>query len=251
MPEVAAMKGKVTSAPQLPARGAAQTVDLEGFKALAAATGGRPFFNRNDIQAAIRSAIDDSRVTYVLGYYPSHGNWDGSFRRITVKVNRPGVDVRHRHGYSASPIRPQGAAKPGDELLAQAQSPLVATGIGLTARVVPATEPAAGHGREVTLSIHVDPGAISIWRDGEGWSVSLALAIAQRTADGGVVKSVVGTVDVGVPAARYEQVMNQGFSFTRAIPLAETAEQVHIVLRDPASGATGSLIIPIARLDVK
>jgi hypothetical protein len=78
--------------------------------------------------------------------------------------------------------------------------------------------------------------------------VSLALAIAQSAPDGHVVKSVVGTVDVGVPAVRYEQVMNQGFSFSRAIPLAETAERMHIVLRDPASGATGSLIIPVAAL---
>jgi hypothetical protein len=251
MPEVAAMKGRVTSTPQLPARGVAQSVkDLDGFKELAASTGGRPFFNGNDIKSAIRSAIDDGRAAYVLGYYPSHGKWDGGFRRITVKVNRPGVDVRHRSGYRAFPIRPQGAARPGDELNAQAQSPLAATGIGLTARVVPSTEPAAG-GREVTLSIHVEPGTISVWRDGENWSVSLALAIAQSAADGHVVKSVVGTVDVGVPAARYEQVMNRGFSFTRAIPLAETADQMHIVLRDPASGAIGSLIIPLARLSTK
>jgi hypothetical protein len=64
MPEVAAMKGKVTSTPQLPPRGVAQSVsNLDGFKQLAASTGGRPFFNRNDINAAIRSAIDDGRVT--------------------------------------------------------------------------------------------------------------------------------------------------------------------------------------------
>jgi VWFA-related protein len=248
MPEVAAMKGKVASTPQRPQRGVAQSVsNLDGFKELAASTGGRPFFNRNDIGTAIRAAIDDGRVTYVLGYYPSHGKWDGSFRRITVKVARAGLEVRHRAGYRAFPIRPPGGTKPGDEMLAQAQSPLAATGIGLTARVVPSADPPGG-GREVTLSIHVDPGAISIWRDGEGWSVSLALAIAQSAPDGHVVKSVLGNVDVGIPAARYEQVMNQGFSFTRSIPLAETAEQMHVVLRDPASGTTGSLIIPLARL---
>jgi hypothetical protein len=41
--------------------------------------------------------------------------------------------------------------------------------------------------------------------------------------------------------------MHQGFNFTRAIPMAATADQLHIMLRDPASGATGSLIIPIDR----
>jgi VWFA-related protein len=248
MPEVAAMRGRVTSTPPIPERGVAQTVpNLEAMKALAATTGGRPFFNRNDIKTAIRSAIDDSRITYVLGYYPTHGKWDGTFRRITVKVNRPGVEVRHRNGYRAFPILAKGPARPGDELLEQARSPLAATGIGLTARVVPGAAPSGG-GREVTLSIHVDPGAISIWRDGEAWSISLALAIVQTAPDGQSVKGVLGTVDVGVPASRYEQVMTQGFSFARTIPLAESAEQLHVVLRDPASGATGSLILPLSAL---
>ena len=110
--------------------------------------------------------------------------------------------------------------------------------------------PTAGS-RDVTLSIHVDPGAVSIWRDGADWSISLGLAIAQFAPDGQPVKSVVGNVDVGVPASRYEQVLSQGFSFTRAIPLAETATEVHLVLRDPASGATGSVIIPTAALRPK
>jgi VWFA-related protein len=244
MPEVAAMKGRVSSAPQMPPRGVAQTVpNLDTFKALADSTGGRAFFNRNDIRNAIRAAVDDGRVAYVLAYYPSHGKWDGAFRRITVKVNRPDLEVRHRAGYRAFPVpaKPP-TAKPGDDLLEEGRSPLAATGIGLTARVVPG-EPGAGS-QDVTLSIHVDPGAFSIWRDGADWSISLGLAIAQFAPDGQPVKSVLGNVDVGVPASRYEQVMNQGFSFSRAIPLADTATEVHVVLRDPASGATGSLIIP-------
>ncbi len=206
MPEVAAMKGRVSSVPQLPGRGVAQTVpNLDAFKALAASTGGRAFFNRNDINSALRTAVDDGRVTYVLAYYPSHGKWDGSFHRVTVKVNRPDLEVRHRSGYRAFyvPGKPP-VAKPDDDLLEEARSPIVSTGIGLTARAVP--NDAAAGSRDVTLSIHVDPGAISIWRDGADWSISLGLAIAQFAPDGDPVKSVLGNVDVGVPASRYEQV---------------------------------------------
>jgi VWFA-related protein len=249
MPEVAAMKGRVTSTSQLPPRGVAQPVpNLDSFKALAASTGGRAFFNRNDIGTAIRSAVDDGRVTYMLAYYPSHGKWNGAFHRITVKTNRPDLEVRHRSGYVASPIpaKPP-TTKPGDDLLEEARSPLAATGIGLNARVI-RPDTAAADGHEVTVSIHVDPGAISIWRDGTDWSISLGLAIAQFAPDGQPVKSVVGNVDVGVPASRYEQVLSQGFSFSRTIALAETATEVHLVLRDPASGATGSVIIPTAAL---
>jgi hypothetical protein len=53
-------------------------------------------------------------------------------------------------------------------------------------------------------------------------------------------------VDVGVPAARYEQIMTKGFNFTRNVALVPTATRVQVVLRDPATGATGSLIIPVS-----
>ncbi len=68
---------------------------------LAERTGGRAFFNTNDIQGAIRRAIDDSRVTYVLGFNPDHGNWNGKFREIKIKVKRPDTNIRYRRGYFA------------------------------------------------------------------------------------------------------------------------------------------------------
>jgi len=247
MPEVAAMKGKITSTSAIPKRGVAQSVsNLDAMQAVAADTGGRAFVNGNDIAGAVRAAIDDSRVNYVLGYYPVHGKWDGTFRAIAVKVNRAGLEVRHRKGYRALPIATKATAAPGDELLQQTKSPLLSTGMGLTAHVAPSGVPG-----NVELTVHVDPDAISIWRDeaGTGWTVSLALAMAQSTADGRFMKGVIGNVDVGVPAARYEQLMTKGLSFTRTVPLAEQAERLHVVVRDTSSGATGSLIVPLADLN--
>ena len=245
MPSVMTSSSTFGNTGDLPPRPPSRTVSFDSAKMLAADTGGRAFFNTNDIASAVRGALDDGRLTYVLGYYPSHGKWNGAFRAITVKVNRPGVEVRHRLGYAALPL-PAGktaAQTRTDALLEQARSPLEATAIGLTGRL---TRDGAETSRDVTIAIHVDPGAISIWRDGDNGSVSLALAIAQSTPDGQVVKSVVGDVDVGVPAARYEQIMTKGFSFTRNVALVSAATRVQVVLRDPATGATGSLIIPVS-----
>ena len=75
---------------------------INSMTVLADRTGGRVFHNTNDFTTAIRSAIDDSRVSYVLTYYPNHTKWDGQFREIKVKVNRPGVEVRARRGYFAT-----------------------------------------------------------------------------------------------------------------------------------------------------
>jgi hypothetical protein len=41
------------------------------------------------------------RFYYALGYEPSNQDYDGSFRKVEVKVGRPGVKVRARKGYFA------------------------------------------------------------------------------------------------------------------------------------------------------
>jgi hypothetical protein len=47
-----------------------------------------------------------TRTSYLLGYYPANTKWDGDFRSITVKVNRPGVTLSYRHGYNARVLPP-------------------------------------------------------------------------------------------------------------------------------------------------
>ncbi len=129
MPSVMTSGATFGNTGDLPPRPPSRTVSFDSAKMLAADTGGRAFFNTNDIASAVRGALDDGRLTYVLGYYPSHGKWNGAFRTITVKVNRPGVEVRHRLGYAALPL-PAGktaAQTRTDALLEQARSPLEAT----------------------------------------------------------------------------------------------------------------------------
>ncbi len=88
-----------------PARGrsrsAAITANHDSMKELASRTGGRAAYNTNDLSRAIRQAIDDSSVTYTIGYYSTDERQDGKFREIHVKVDRPHVDVRYRKGYFA------------------------------------------------------------------------------------------------------------------------------------------------------
>ncbi len=76
--------------------------NLVTMKTLAARTGGRAFYSTNDLRRAIREAIDESRLTYELGYYPTTEKWDGRFHRIKVNVKRKGLRVGTREGYLAS-----------------------------------------------------------------------------------------------------------------------------------------------------
>ncbi len=116
--------------------------NIDTMQEIAAATGGRAFFNTNAIGDAIGRAIDDSRVTYVLGYAPALAKPDGKFHDIEVKVNRSGLDVRHRKGYLALPPPARETANGRTASLTDAmRSPLEATGIGLSARIDPRRRP--------------------------------------------------------------------------------------------------------------
>jgi VWFA-related protein len=79
-------------------------VDQGTLKKIAAETGGRAFFpkNESDLDKAYAQIDEDLRSQYVLAYSPVNGARDGSFRTIQVKVkNHTDLTVRHRRGYFA------------------------------------------------------------------------------------------------------------------------------------------------------
>ena len=220
------------------------------MRTLAEATGGRAFVNTNDIGGAVRRAIDDGRLTYVLGYYPSHGHWDGKFREIKVKVNRPGVDVRHRKGYLAMPAQPESAARRKQALLDALQSPLEATGVGLTAHIA-AIETQGQTSHEVNVALHLDAGAVTVEKVGPMWEGAFDLLIAQRPADGAVFKDLDTTVKLQLRDDRHTQMLEEGLTVNRKIVLRNDARRLQIVVRDVATGAIGSVIIPANRINVR
>jgi Ca-activated chloride channel homolog len=74
------------------------------FAELAAITGGRSFHLREpkQLQPTLTTIAEDLRAQYLIGYEPARPpDTDGdSWRAISVRVNRPGMTVRARSGYS-------------------------------------------------------------------------------------------------------------------------------------------------------
>jgi VWFA-related protein len=69
---------------------------------LATSTGGRAVLNANDLGSDLARIEDDLGHYYSLGYQPPHTG-DGREHKITVKVRRPDVRVRHRQHYRDKP----------------------------------------------------------------------------------------------------------------------------------------------------
>jgi hypothetical protein len=82
---------------------------VDSLRTLAENTDGLALVNSNNLGADFKRIIADLSSYYLLGYYSS-GKLDGRFHSITVRVKRPGVQVRARRGYLAATPRAIDAA---------------------------------------------------------------------------------------------------------------------------------------------
>lgn len=114
------------------------------LQVLADNTGGRAILRTNNLDRAFERVVKDASSYYVLAYALPPDRRPGRFHTISVRVNRPNVEVRARGGYRVddtglpSPSSPQPAtpALRVDRVSADVQqalnSPLPALGVSLS-----------------------------------------------------------------------------------------------------------------------
>ena len=79
----------------------ADAFSMGGLFPLANETGGRYYYNLNTFEPVLRKiGIENSRY-YQLVYTSTNTNYDGKYRSIQVKVDRPNAEVVARRGYFA------------------------------------------------------------------------------------------------------------------------------------------------------
>ena len=101
-------------------------MQADGTNSLAVDTGGFAIRNENNFGRALDDIQRDAGTYYVVGYRPAKETFDGKYRAISVKVNRPGIKVRARRGYLA--VAPAALTSPAASPATAPISPAVETG---------------------------------------------------------------------------------------------------------------------------
>jgi VWFA-related protein len=83
-------------------RNPALRTHTDTLRTLASETDGFAVVDPGDLDRGLTRAVDDLTSYYLLGYVSSNAKLDGTSRSISVRVKRPGVDVRARRGYRAA-----------------------------------------------------------------------------------------------------------------------------------------------------
>jgi len=73
----------------------------EVMATLSSDTGGKAFFDSNDFAPAFAQVERDTSAYYAIGFRSTNLVRDGKYRKLTIKVNRPGVKLEYRPGYYA------------------------------------------------------------------------------------------------------------------------------------------------------
>lgn len=233
-----ATTAKGSTAPQVFTTVATISPNQDTMRALAGATGGRVYFNTNAIGDAIRRAIDDSRVSYVLGYRSSRPENDDKFRNITVKVGRSGIELRHRKGYVASSVPARSSRARLDALQRVLTSPIEGSSIALAAEI-------SRIAQEGTIVVRIDPAALSWEQKKDVREAAIDVVIAQSTPDGKYFTIKETTVNLTADPERYQQMIEDGLTLSSNFTVMKNAYRLHVVVSDVASQSVGSLIIPL------
>lgn len=216
-----------------------------GAESIASDSGGFTVANTNDLGKGIQRIADDSRAYYLLGYVPQNAKQDGRFRKITLKVNRKGVDVRARKGYFASLEGAKAAEKkpsgPDPDIQAALDSPFEEQDVPLRMTAHVFDETLLGKAG-VVVTTEVDISRFG-FEEREGRlldSLEFLLVVAHR--ESGEYLRYDQKVDMKLLPATKAKLEQNWFPISRDFELAPGGYQAKIVVRDKNNGSIGTVI---------
>lgn len=216
------------------------------MKTIAEQTGGKAFYSTNDLQGAIRKAIDESELTYELGYYPSNEKWDGRFHAIKVSVKGRGLKVRTRKGYLAL-AEPAVTPEARGALASHALTTLLEDDRLAVAVHVTATHEDQQTGRILSASVRIAPHELSLKQQDGVFAGMVDLMFIQLDRESKVVDMTNQRYLLNLLPATYERSAEEGFTLTKDVGIRVNATQLRVVLRDSSTGLAGAVAVPLEK----
>ena len=227
---------------ELSRTGVQQTDAHSSMNELADRTGGKAFYNRNDVEDAIHKTVDDGSTYYTLGYHPQNKDWNGKFRKISVKVRASGIKLRYRVGYYA--VDPQAYAKMEarrrDAEFGQALNldfP-ISTAVNFQARVFPPSEQTK---HKVVINYGIDPHAILFEPGADGQKAEMDYAVAAYSKAGQPVKVEVQTLKAALKPDVFEKIMKSYLPCQMQLDLPPGEYVLRLGVRDDRTGLMGTV----------
>jgi len=222
-----------------------QLTSQDTLASLAADTGGRTFFDTNDLSGVYERVVQDSSAYYVLGYVSTNPARDGRFRRVKIRVARPDLKVEHRSGYYADrDFRHAGREDRERQLQDQLLSDLSATDFPVW---VQSAHFRTGESRfYVPLSIAVPGSALPLARSGTEERTSLDLVGVVRDEANRAVARIRDTLNVSGADVRRKSVQ-----YRTGFVLPPGKFRLKVVVRENEGGAFGSFETDIAVPDLR
>ncbi|MGB7283065.1 MAG: VWA domain-containing protein [Candidatus Acidiferrum sp.] len=221
-------------------------IGVNTMEKMAEETGGRAFVNMNDFTGAIRDAVEDSAVTYTLGFYIDAASLDGKFHELKVKVKRSGLEVRYPKGYFALKDTPPTEDERHNNFVTAIRSPLDSSAIPVEVKVVRVEQPLP---HSLSLFGTIDVHNLHLEQKGIVRKGAVDVATIEQDETGKILRHFANRINLDFTESEYTALLKTGFTFRQYVQPQAGATTLRIVVEDPATAQLGSLIIPLSRVN--
>lgn len=219
-------------------------ISQDSLRVVADETGGFAVLNQNDFTDGFERMVRENSTYYMLGYYPANERRDGRYRKLEVRVKRPGLRVRARKGYVAPRGRAPETRTAGDSSLPAPvreaiESPLPLAGIPMT--VFAAPYKGAAPNATVAVAVELGVGGLNfIERDGT-FNNRLDVAITASDTQGKARASTRHAVTLAMKPDTLARARARGFRVVSQVDLPPGRYQLRVAAGE-TGGKVGSVI---------
>ena len=215
------------------------------LQTFASMTGGRAYYNSNDLVKGFRDAVQDSSQYYMLGYYLDQSNTKPGWRKLAVKVQRDHVQVRARSGFFVRNATVDLETTRDGDISSALQSPLDYSALPLVVRWG-TIESSKAPGRKrvyYTVNLAPDPALIDV---ADNNHVALEFVALVKTPEGKQVDHPSDKkVSLHPTPEHLATIRESGIGYRGALDLSPGEYTVRFVVRDDLSGRVGSVAAPL------